>query len=277
MGRPHNKNARRRYYRELRQNNPADPVNPANPPNPNVAQHANLNASQSEMALHQPQPPRSATRKQKQKQKQKNAKVINNYYCCSHNSVPAHSHPHRPTSNPTPAPSCTPSTSAGGPTKKIPALMSLQLTKPVGYSFASNYIKEKIAKDNAAKTALVRSGTPLGPSQDKARATPFQAKAKVVCATPGPSKLVSPLKLVLWGSSHLTKKHGLPPVITRGIQFADFLNNSKGGKGLDAKILSDILNYLEQNPDPNQVFIFLFGGEQLEGRQKRGKGNWGCH
>jgi hypothetical protein len=60
----------------------------------------------------------------------------------------------------------------------------------------------------------------------------------------------------------------LPPVITRGIQFADFLNNSKGGKGLDAKILSDILNYLEQNPDPNQVFIFLFGGNNLRDAKK---------
>jgi len=70
--------------------------------------------------------------------------------------------------------------------------MSLRLTKPVGYSFASNYIKGKIARDDAAK-----AGTSQGPSQDKVRATPFQAKAKVVCATPNPSTLVSPLKLVL--------------------------------------------------------------------------------
>ena len=235
MGRPHNKNARRRYYRELRQNtNPADPVNPpANPnvvhPNPNVVQasdNANLNASQSETVLHQPL--RSANRKQKQKQKNKNARIINNYYCCSHDSVSVHPHPHpvsrRPVSNFSPTPSCTPSTSSGGQTKKIPALMSLQLTKPVGYSFASNYVQGKIARDDA-----VRASTSKGPSKDKARATPFKAKAKVVCATPKPDTLVSPLKLVLWGSSHLTDYHGLPAASQQDIQFAAVLNKSKGG------------------------------------------------
>ena len=189
------------FYRELRQNvNPADLEDPnvhppANQINPSA--NAHLNASQSEAALHQHQPPRSANRKQKQKNKK--ASVINNYYySCSHDSVSVHSHPHphstshRPVSNFTPAPSCTPSTSSGGQKKKIPALMSLRLTKPVGYSFASNYIKGKIARDDAAK-----AGTSQGPSQDKVRATPFQAKAKVVCATPNPSTLVSPLKLVL--------------------------------------------------------------------------------
>ena len=134
MVRPHNKNARRRFYRELRQNtNPEDPEDP----NPNVhppanqinpSANAHLNASQSEAALHQHQPPRSA---KKQKQKNKKASVINNYYySCSHDSVSVYPHPRRPVSNPTL------STSSGGPTKKIPALMSLQLTKPVGYSFA---------------------------------------------------------------------------------------------------------------------------------------------
>ena len=29
---------------------------------------------------------------------------------------------------------------------------------------------------------------------------------------------------------------------------------------MDKKMFSDILNYLDQKPDPNQVFIFLLGG-----------------
>jgi hypothetical protein len=32
--------------------------------------------------------------------------------------------------------------------------MSLQLTKPVGYSFGSNYVQGRIAKANAVKAAL---------------------------------------------------------------------------------------------------------------------------
>jgi hypothetical protein len=160
--RPHNQNASRRFYRELRQNtNPADPEDqnpndhpPTNPnvvhPNLNVVQpsaNANLNASQSEMALHHPKPPRSA---RKQKQKNKKARVINNYYySCSHDSVSVNPHPKHPVSNPTLAPSTTPSTSSRGPTKKIPALISFQLTKPVGYSFASNYVQGRIAKADA--------------------------------------------------------------------------------------------------------------------------------
>jgi len=66
--------------------------------------------------------------------------------------------------------------------------MSLQLTKPVGYSFGSNYVQGRIAKANAVTAALDKAGTAQGPSQDKACATPF--KAKVVCATPGTSILV---------------------------------------------------------------------------------------
>ena len=69
--------------------------------------------------------------------------------------------------------------------------MSLQLTKPVGYSFVLNYVQGRIAKANAAKAALDKAGTSQGPSQYKARATPFQAKAKEVCATPGTSILVT--------------------------------------------------------------------------------------
>ncbi len=38
------------------------------------------------------------------------------------------------------------------------------------------------------------------------------------------------LKLVLWGSSHLTEYLGLPTVAHKGIQFAEVLNNSKRGK-----------------------------------------------
>jgi hypothetical protein len=203
MVRPHN--ARRPLYRELQQNaNPADPADPENPnnhppTNPNVvlvvypSANANLNASQSEAALHQHQPPRSATRKQKQKQKNKKASVVNNYYySCSHDSVSVHPCPHplshRPDSNFIPTLSSTPSTSSGGPTKKIHALMSLQLTKPVGYSFGSNYFQGRISKANAVKAALDKADTAQGPSQDKACATPF--KAKVVCATPGTSILV---------------------------------------------------------------------------------------
>ena len=134
----HTQGDRRRYYSEIRQNNnPADPEDPnvhppANQINPSA--NANLNASQSEAALHQHQPPRSANRKQK---KNKKASIINNYnYSCSHDSVSVNPHPKDPVSNPTLAPSTPPSTSSGGPTKKILALMSLQLTKPIGYSFA---------------------------------------------------------------------------------------------------------------------------------------------
>ncbi len=104
---------------------------PANQINPSA--NANLNASQSEAALHQHQPPRSANRKQKNKE----ASIINNYYySCSHDSVSVNPHPKHPVSNPTLAPSTTASTSSGGPTKKILALMSLQLTKPIEYFFA---------------------------------------------------------------------------------------------------------------------------------------------
>ena len=53
----------------------------------------------------------------------------------------------------------------------------------------SNYVQERIAKANAAKAALDKAGTAQGPSQDKACATPF--KAKIVCATPGTSILVT--------------------------------------------------------------------------------------
>ena len=111
------------------------------------------------------------------------------FLSCAHDSVSVLPHPCRPVSNFTPAPSSTPSTFSGGPTRKIPALMSLQLTKPVGYSFVLNYVQGRIAKANAAKAALDKAGTAQGPSQDKACATPF--KAKVVCATPGTSILVT--------------------------------------------------------------------------------------
>ena len=148
----HTQGDRRRYYSEIRQNNnPADPEDPnvhppANQINPSA--NANLNASQSETALHQHQPPRSANRKQK---KNKKASIINNYYySCSHDSVSVNPHPKHPVSNPTLAPSTTPSTSSGGPTKKIPALISFKLTKPVGYSCASNYVQGRIAKADAA-------------------------------------------------------------------------------------------------------------------------------
>jgi hypothetical protein len=237
MVRPHN--ARRPFYREFRQNtNPADPEDPNvhNPEDPNVVHppanqinpsaNAHLYAGQSEAALHQHQPPRSASRKQK---KNKKARVINNYYLsCAHDSVSVLPHPPQPVSNP--APSSTPSASSGGSTRKIPALMSLQLTKPVGYSFASNYVQGRIAKADSAKEALAKAGTSKGPSQDKARATPCQAKAKVVSTTPNHSTLVSPLKLVLWGSSHLTEYHGLPAAIKQDIQFAAVLNKSRGGE-----------------------------------------------
>jgi hypothetical protein len=143
--------------------------------------------------------------------------------------------------------------------------MSLRLTKPVGYSFASNYVKGKIAKDDAA-----RASTSKGPSQDKARATPFQAKAKVVCATPNPSTLVSPLKLVLWGSSYLTEYHGLPTAIKQDIQFAAVLNKSEGGGKLTERVVTEVLGYLTTNPDPNQIFLFLFGGNNLRDA-KRGE------
>jgi hypothetical protein len=64
MVRPDNKGARRRYYRELRQNaNPADPANPNNSP------PANLNTTKSKATLHHPQQPSPNAKKQKQKQK----------------------------------------------------------------------------------------------------------------------------------------------------------------------------------------------------------------
>jgi len=202
MVRPHNQNARRCFYRELRQNtNPADPEDPnihnVHPPaipnviHPNVVQpsaNANLNASQSEAALHQQQPPRSA-----RKQKNKKASVINNYYySCLPDSVSVHPHPlsRRAVSNFIPTLSSNPSTSSEGPSKKIPALMSLQLTKPVGYSFVLSYVQGRIAKANVSKAALDKAGTSQGPSQDKARATTFQAK--VVSATRVPSIWFAP-------------------------------------------------------------------------------------
>jgi hypothetical protein len=298
MVRPHNKNARRRYHRELQQSaNPAGSSNPSSS-NANPVNHpANLNASHSEAALFQPRPP---TRPNAKKQKQKNTEprfVQYVYINCTPTSIPGllHNLAHYP-----PGP---PSTFSW-PTKQIPALMSLQLAKPAGYSSPTNHVQGTCQKKAvAAQADSVKASTSQGTSQNKAsapqakakvvkatqgtsqnKASAPRAKAKVVKATQGtsqikasappvkaevanatqdPTTLVSPFKLVLWGSSHLTDFHGLPPVIRQGIQFVEVLNRSEEGEGITAKVVEEVLVYLDKNPDPNQIFVFLYGGNNL--------------
>jgi len=60
---------------------------------------------------------------------------------------------------------------------------------------------------------------------------PAHISFTITYVPPTEVRLVSLLKLVLWGSSHLAEYHGLPAVTHRGIQFAEVLNNSKGGEG----------------------------------------------
>ena len=50
--------------------------------------------------------------------------------------------------------STTPSTSSRGPTKKILALMSLQLTKPIGYSFAVELCSGKNCQGKCSQGSL---------------------------------------------------------------------------------------------------------------------------
>ncbi len=195
MVRPHAKNARRRYYRELRQNtNPADPVNP--PVNPNVVHQnivqpsANLNASQSEAALHQHQPPRSATRSRRTRKPASLTTTITAVHMTLSLFTLVLTLSLADLSLtlflPFPLPSPHP---LGGQPRRFTHWWACSSPSQLNILLQSNYVQGRIAKANAAKAALDKAGTAQGPSQDKACATPF--KAKVVCATPGTSILVT--------------------------------------------------------------------------------------
>ena len=84
--------------------------------------------------------------------------------------------------------------------------MDLKLSKPAGYSFASNIVSARVAKANAAQAALVKAGT-LPDKVAPPTKVPFQAKAKVTIANPEPV-LIAPFRLVLWGSSHFLDSRG---------------------------------------------------------------------
>jgi hypothetical protein len=177
--------------------------------------------------------------------------------------------------------------------------MSLQLAKPAGYSSPTNNVQGRVTaqadsvkasssqgtsqkKAVTAQAHLVKASSSQGTSQNKASAPRAKAKvasatqgtsqnkasaplvkAKVANATQDPTTLVSPFKLILWGSSHLTDSHGLPPVILQGIQFVKVLNRSEEGEGITSKVVEEVLVYLDKNPDPNQIFVFLYGGNNL--------------
>ena len=274
--------------------NVADPaqVAPVAGPSPlsTVRHYASQITGPKEAALHKTRKNFSNTTTYPNKllQKNKGDKYIQYVYIsCEPEKIPGIlrnlSVPLPPTPVPTSIPSpTTPSTSSGGQTmggnqvnegknpvkKTIPALMDLQLSKPAPFSFASKHVSERVAKANAAQAALVKAGT-LPTKVTPPTKTPFQAKAKFTTTTPIPTTLVTPLKLVLWGSSHLTDRRGIPAVLKRGIQFSSVLNKSEGGGKLDKDTLLEILTYLEANPDPNQLFIFLLGGNNLR-EAKRG-------
>jgi hypothetical protein len=206
MVRPHN--ARRPLYRELRQNaNPADPENPNNhpPTNPNVVHvvypsaNANLNASQSEAALHQHQPPRSATRSRSRRTRKPAS--LTTTITAVHMTLSLFTLVltlsladlsltlFLPFPLPRPHP-------LGGQPRRFTHWWACSSPSQLDILLQSNYVQGRIAKANAAKAALDKAGTAQGPSQDKACATPF--KAKIVCATPGTSILVT--RKVPWPS-----------------------------------------------------------------------------
>ena len=176
-----------------------------------------------------------------------------------------------PSSKPAPAiPSTTQDQTTGGnPVKKIPALMDLKLSKPFpGVSFASSIVSARVAKANAAQAMLDKAAS-LPNKVTPPNKVPFQAKARVTI--PNPTPLVTPLKLVIWGSSHFLDSRWMTAVIPQGIQFSEVLNNTKRGEGkLTQTKLIEILTYLEENPDPNQLFLFLYGGNHIRDA-KRGE------
>jgi len=40
------------------------------------------------------------------------------------------------------------------------------------------------------------------------------------------------------------------------------------------QVVTEVLGYLTTNPDPNQIFLFLFGGNNLRATKKGETGNW---
>jgi hypothetical protein len=133
-----------------------------------------------------------------------------------------------PSSKPTPAIPSTPRdlTTGGNPIKKIPALMDLKLSKPAGFSFASNQVKMRVDKAIAAQAELVKKIAKTHHTK-----APFQAKAQVTSTPSSPTTLVTSLKLVMWGSSHFLERRWMTAVIPQGIQFAEVLNNTRQGEG----------------------------------------------
>jgi uncharacterized protein YwbE len=310
MVRPHSQSARRRYYRQLEADehaaalaavaaqNQAGHLPQAGPPTvaqvaspaqagPSPLSHVRHLASQiigpSETTLHKTRDNLSKTQNNQNTLMKKNKSgnfIQYVYISCEPEKIPgilrnlsAPVPPTQPTPVLSPAP-VTPSTSGGqttggNPVKTIPKLMDLKLSKPAGYSFASNIVSARVAKANAAQAALVKAGT-LPDKVAPSTKVPFQAKAKVTIANPEPV-LIAPLRLVLWGSSHFLDSRGLPAVIPRGIQFASVLNKTKQGEGkLTRNKLIEILTFLEENSHPNQLFVFLFGGNHIRDA-KRGE------
>ncbi len=80
----------------------------------------------------------------------------------------------------------------------------------------------------------------------------------------GSNKGLKPI-LTLWGSSHLAENHLLGPDLKSKLEarFQRVINLSKGG----AKLTNDLTELIEKeirtHPGPNQVYVILFGGNNL--------------
>ncbi len=73
------------------------------------------------------------------------------------------------------------------------------------------------------------------------------------------------LILTLWGSSHLAENHLLGPDLKLKLEtrFQRVINLSKGGAKLTNELTESIEKEIKTHPGPNQVYVILFGGNNL--------------
>jgi hypothetical protein len=71
--------------------------------------------------------------------------------------------------------------------------------------------------------------------------------------------------LTLWGSSHLAENHLLGPDldVSLGAHFQHVINRSVGGAKLTNEITEEIEIKMRSHPGPNQVYVILFGGNNM--------------
>jgi hypothetical protein len=71
--------------------------------------------------------------------------------------------------------------------------------------------------------------------------------------------------LTLWGSSHLAENHQLGPDLKLKLkaQFQRVINPSEGGAKLTNVITEQIEIAMRSHPGPNQVYVIMFGGNNM--------------